>query len=182
MPKDDSLLNLNKLCEVLINVYDLGDETIEGKTMVSGYNNFPDLCTAMNFALEAYATQEAALLGYYNLPNQRQINKLLTIAGKWIGEWQENKSMNNSGELFFYMDGEYLKADLTYEREKNKIVTEPMDIKLFGNYFKIKGFNENDMIHDKNIHVHFELEIFNDNILIGKNMKNQKYVIFKKEI
>ena len=47
-------------------------------------------------------------------------------------------------------------------------------------YFRIKGFNPNNKRHDKNKHCHFELEFFNDSILIGSNLNGHGKVLFKR--
>ena len=73
-----------------------------------------------------------------------------------------------------------MNANLKYRNARNIEKTEPMEIRLFGNYFHLIGFDKKDMRHKKNEHVLFELEFFNDKMLIGQSTEHQGKVIFKR--
>lgn len=175
-PKKDATECLNMLAHIFSDVYGV-NKVLTNQTIKSGYTDFPDICKGMNFAISVFSTPEDAMLGYYNLPSSKQVQKLLTVQGKWKTEWQSHKSGNLNGILDFFIEGEYLNAKLTYTRNKKEII-EPMDIKLFGSYFQIKGFDPKTMKHQINKHVHFEINFFNDVTLIGKNLENNGFVLF----
>lgn len=178
-PKVDAINNLNGICEVLYELYGVNEIPIN-QTIKSGYTDFPDICTGMNFAIDAYATPEDAMRGYLNLPTQKQIKKMISVKGTWEGEWYSKKSVKQKGNLTFFMDGEYLKGELVSYTKNETDAIEPLDIKLFGEYFRIRGFNSDNMKHDKNKHNHFELEFFNNETLIGTNLNGQGKVLFKR--
>jgi hypothetical protein len=177
-PKKDATKCLDMLAHILSDIYGV-KTSLKNKIIKSGYTDFPDICKGMNFAITAFLTPEDAMRGYYNLPSRNEIEKLLSTKGTWDVEWQIGKSENKKGILTFYMDGEYLKADLIYSKGKVK-TTEPMDIKLYGNYFRIKGFDPLDMKHNSQKHIHFELELFSDSYIIGKNLTNSGIVLLKR--
>ena len=168
-PKEDAINNINNIGEVLFGLYGVSEIPIN-QTIKSGYTDFPDIGTGMNFALDAYDSLEGAMRGYLNLPSQKQMEKLISVQGKWEGEWTSQENINIKGSLSSHMDGEYLLGELIpYGADKEK-TKQPLDIKLFGHYFHIKGFNPDNMKHDKSKHNHFELEFFNDHTLIGMNL------------
>jgi len=179
LPKEDARNSLNEIGEVLYLLYGI-DEIPVNQTIKSGYSDFPDICTGMNFALDAYPTPEDAMRGYLNLPTQKQVEKMISVKGKWEGEWHSDQSENQKGTLNFFKDGEYLKGNLFTIRRNAPSLTEPLDIKLFGQYFRIKGFDSNSMKHDKNRHIHFELEFFNNETLVGVNLNGSGKVLFKR--
>lgn len=179
--KKDATECLNMLAHILSEIYAAKEISINQK-IKSGYSNFPDICTGMNFGIVIYLTPEAAQRGYYNLPSKEEIEKLLSLKGTWEGEWQNSEFKNKRGNLIFYIDEEYLKGDMICFKANNSITKEPLDIKLFGDYFRIKGFDLTDMIHRKRKHVHFEFEFLNDNILIGKSLKNNGIAFFRRQI
>jgi hypothetical protein len=178
-PKVDAINNLNGICEVLYELYGINEIPLN-QTIKSGYAGFPDICTGMNFAIDVYATPADAMRGYLNLPTQKQIEKMISIKGAWEGEWYSKKNVKQKGKLTFFLDGEYLKGELVSFTKNKTVVTEPLDIKLFGEYFRIKGFNTKSLRHDKHVHNHFELEFFNNEILIGTNLNKKGKVLFKR--
>lgn len=178
-PKDDATNNLNGIGEVLYELYGVSEISVN-QTIKSGYSDFPDICTGMNFALDVYSTPEDAMRGYLNLPTRKQVEKMISVKGTWEGEWCSKKNIKQEGKLSFFMDGEYLKGELISFKKKSSNAIEPLDIKLFGEYFRIKGFNPNNMNHDKNKHNHFELEFFNNETLIGTNLNGPGKVIFNR--
>jgi len=178
-PKDDAVNNLNWIGEVLYELYGVNEIPIN-QTIKSGYTDFPDICTGMNFALTAFATPEDAMTGYLNLPSQKQMEKMLSVKGNWEGEWTSKDYKKKKGNLYFHIEGEYLLGEFESLKTNEQADTEPLEIKLFGDYFRIKGFNPNNKRHDKNKNCHFELEFFNDSILIGSNLNGHGKVLFKR--
>jgi len=180
-PKEDAVKCLNILTHILSDIYSVKD-TIVGKTIKSGYSDFPDICVGMNFAMEFASSPEEAQRIYLNVPHKKYFDLLFNTVGKWNGEWKNGIGKNVLGVLsFFWESPEHLNANLTYINDDNIETIEPMEIKLFGNYFQIKGFDINDKIHKKGKHIFFELEFFNDNLLIGDNLDFQGKVIFKRD-
>ncbi len=178
-PKEDAINSLNKIGEALFGLYGVSEIPIN-QLIKSGYTDFPDIGTGMNFALDAYNSLENAMRGYLNLPSQKQMEKMISVQGEWKGEWTSQRNINIKGHLSFRMDGEYLLGELTsYDNDEEKI-KQPLDIKLFGHYFHIKGFNPDNMKHDKSKHNYLELEFFNDDMLIGMNLIDKGKVIFKR--
>ena len=178
-PKEDAINNLNWIGEVLYELYGIDDIPIN-RIIKSGYSDFPDICTGMNFALTAFATPEDAMRGYLNLPTKKQVEKMISLSGIWEGEWQNKKNKIQKGRLSFFMDGEYLNGDLITHKKTEEIISQPLDIKLFGDYFRIKGFDKDNLKHNKNVHNHFELEFFNDDTLLGINLIEKGKVLFRR--
>jgi hypothetical protein len=81
---------------------------------------------------------------------------------------------------FFWETSEHLNAKISYKKEDVQEKIEPLEIKLFGNYFHLIGFDEKDMKHKKGKHVFFELEFFNDELLLGQHVDNKGKAIFKR--
>jgi hypothetical protein len=168
------------LAHILSDIY--GVKTFPAnKTIKSGYADFPDICKGMNFAIGFALTLSDAQRVYFNLPNQKQIDLMMQTIGTWNGEWKDEKGENQTGVLTFFSNSrENLNANLKYRNARNIEKTEPMEIRLFGNYFHLIGFDKKDMRHKKNEHVLFELEFFNDKMLIGQSTEHQGKVIFKR--
>lgn len=173
-PKIDALTAINGVGKVLAHLYNI-DGPLTGKTIVSGYADFPDICQGTHFGLDAYLTPEDAMRGYYNLPSQKQINKMLTLQGKWKGEWKHSESNNQSALLTFVVDGEYLKA--VFQLENKQDIYDHVGIKCFGDYFHIiippatgKG---------KPLY-HFEFEFLSDSVLVGQNLSRMTKSVFNR--
>lgn len=180
LPKEDATECLNMLAHILSDLYGV-KRLSEKKSVKSGYSDFQDICKGMNFAIGFALTPDDAQRVYLNLPSQKQINLMMQTIGTWSGEWKNEKGENQTGKLIFYSNSkEHLNANLKYKRIKNQEKTEPMDIRLFGDYFHLIGFDEKDMKHRKNEHVFFELEFFNKKLLLGQNIENHRKVIFKR--
>ncbi|MFA6714698.1 MAG: hypothetical protein WC082_00130 [Victivallales bacterium] len=179
-PQKDATESLNMLAHILSDIY--GVKTFPAnKTIKSGYADFPDICKGMNFAIGFALTLSDAQRVYFNLPNQKQIDLMMQTIGTWNGEWKDEKGENQTGVLTFFSNSrENLNANLKYRNARNIEKTEPMEIRLFGNYFHLIGFDKKDMRHKKNEHVLFELEFFNDKMLIGQSTEHQGKVIFKR--
>lgn len=177
-PKEDAINSLNGIGEVLYELYRV-NESLEQKNIVTGYKDFPDICKGMNFALEAYASPEDAMRGYYNLPSQKQVEKLVSVSGVWFGEWKLQGQNNQKGKLTFYMEGEYLKANLEMQNKNNNEI-EHLDIKLFGEYFHLIGFDFDNKSPRKQEFDRFKLEFLNDETLVGKHLKSKGSALFRR--
>lgn len=179
-PKEDAIECLNMLAHILSDVYKAKSLSV-GTTIISGYSDFPDICKGMNFAIAAAYTPQDAQRVYYNLPSQEEIDLLMKTIGTWNGEWKNEKGENQTGTLsFFATSKEHLNAQLQYSGRGRKKKIEPMEIRLFGNYFHLIGFDEKDMKHRKNEHAFFELEFFNEKLLIGQHIEHQGKAIFQR--
>jgi len=179
-PREDATTCLNMLAHILSDVY-VANESLLNKTIKSGYTDFPDICKGMNFALGFALTPEDAQRVYFNLPSQRQFDSLMKTVGMWSGEWKNEKGEVQNGILTFSSkQKDFLDANLKYKGTKSREKIEPMEIRLFGNYFHLIGFDKRDMKHRKNKHIFFELELFNDKLLIGQNVEYQGKVIFQR--
>ncbi|MCK9320024.1 hypothetical protein [Methanoculleus sp.] len=180
IPKNDAYACLEMLTHILHEVYAIKDTIIGGK-IKSGYMDFPDICDGMSYSLEAADTPEEALRIYYNLPTNNQVKKMCSIVGVWEGEWKDAIGSNHKGILEFYKEAEkYLCANLKYIDENNINNIECLQIKLFGAYFHLIGFDEKTKKHIKNKHVYFEMELFKDNIILGESVENKSRLMFKK--
>lgn len=179
-PKEDATQCLNMLAHILSDIY--GVNKLSNKTIKSGYSDFPDICNGMNFAIDFALTPADAQRVYLNLPSQKQINLMIQTTGTWKGEWKNEKGENQTGILTFISNRkDHLNANLRYkEGIKTEEKTESMEIRLFGNYFHLIGFDEKDMKHRKGEHVFFELEFFNETLLIGQNIEHKGKVIFNR--
>ena len=180
-PKEDAIESLNMLTHILSDIYNLKSDLI-GKTIKSGYSDFPDICLGMNYAIESSLTIEDAGRIYYNIPHRRYFDKLMQAVGTWNGEWKNENGTIIKGVLTFSLKTyEHIIADIKYVRN-NKEITEQMEIKLFDNYIHLIGFDEKDMKHKKGKHIFFELEFFDDNLLVGESPDFKGKVIFKKYV
>ncbi len=173
----DAAQCLNMLCQVLSELYGVQGIKIN-QTVKSGYTDFPDICTGINFSIEVFATPEDALRGYLNLPTPKQIDKLVSIKGEWSGEWECNQIKHKKGTLSFFGDAEFFQGNIKYLNKENQEVMDPLEIMLFGNYFRIRSFDAKTSKHNKNKHIHFELEFFSKTTLIGRNLIEGGNVIF----
>jgi hypothetical protein len=179
-PKEDAVESLNMLTHILSDIYNL-KSGLEGKTIKSGYTDFPDICLGMNYALEASLTLEDAGRIYYNIPPKKYFDKLMQTVGIWNGEWQNEKGDTAKGVLTFSLETqEHIIANIKYSRN-NEEITEQMEIKLFDNYIHLIGFDEKDMLHKKGKHIFFELEFFNESILMGESLDFKGKVIFERK-
>jgi hypothetical protein len=179
-PKEDAIDSLNMLTCILSDIYILKTDLV-GKTIKSGYTDFPDICSGINFALESSLTLENANRIYYNIPHQKYFDKLMKTVGTWDGEWKNAKGEIVKGILFFSLETqEHIIANLKYTRNEKEI-TESMEIKLFDNYIHLIGFDGQDMLHKKGKHIFFELEFFSENLLIGESLDFNGKVIFKRK-
>ena len=161
LPKENAFKCLNMLTYALSDIYEV-KALVNGKRIKTGYADFPDICKGMNFAIEYALTPDDAEGVYHNFPTQEQFELLMQNVGVWSGEWKNEKGESQVGTLTFYSKEEgSLYANLDYNNVKNEETTEPMDIRLFGNYFHLIGFDMKDKKHKKSEHVAFELELFN---------------------
>jgi hypothetical protein len=176
VPKDDAITCLNDIGKVLAYLYTVDDLT--SKSIVTGYNAFPDIAKGTSFWMDAYFSFEAAMRGYINAPSEDQFNKMLQLTGAWHVEWKGNSDLNETCILRFVHEGEYLKA--TIEVDSKRKVYDDIMIRLFGNYFHliIKGM-QGDGSPEITM-LKFELEIFNDTILLGKILGEERKAYFIK--
>lgn len=179
IPKNDAKLCLNILANVLSELYGLKTDIV-GKTIKSGYMDFPDICKGMNFAISYATTPDEVQRIYYNRPSQAQIENLLQVVGTWEGEWKDDEGNSRKGILNFYIENnDHLCAILKYSN-KNRTIKEPMEIRLFGDYFHLIGFDQKDMKHKKNKHIYFEMELLDSNIITGKSVESEGKLLFRK--
>lgn len=177
--KSDALDCLNKLTHILSDIYGVKSSLI-GKTIKSGYSDFPDICKGMNFAPEVAASPDDAKRIYLNIPHEKYLTKIFEAVGNWSGEWKNERGEIKKGILTLVKESaEHINANIKYTNNDIE-KTEPLEIKLFGNYFHMKGFDNDNKIHKKNEHLFFELEWFNDNLLIGENLDYEGKVVFKR--
>ena len=148
-----------------------------GKSIVTGYNAFPDICKGTSFWMDVYLSPEAAMRGYINAPSQGQFEKMLTLTGEWRGEWKNDANENRTGMLRFFRDGEYLKTSL--EVNSNGKVYDNVVIRLFGDYFHLTIY---DLLADGTTEMilSFELEMFNNTTLLGRVLDVEKGAYFTK--
>lgn len=108
--------------------------------------------------------------GYYNLPSLQQIDKIFLLKGEWHGEWK-NAGKSVQCTLTFFAEGEYLKVNLISigGKELNRTLT----FKLYGEYFHLFDYDS-----QREITFHLELEILNDNTLLGENVLNECRTLF----
>ena len=81
----DATQCLNMLAHILSDIYAI--DTLEGKTIRSGYSNFPDICSGINFAMAFATTPDEAQRVYLNLPSQHQFELMKQTVGIWQGKW-----------------------------------------------------------------------------------------------
>ena len=74
---------------------------MEGKTIRSGYSNFPDICSGINFAMAFATTPDEAQRVYLNLPSQHQFELMKQTVGIWQGKWKDRKGNIVTGTLSF---------------------------------------------------------------------------------
>lgn len=168
----DAITAINTIGKVLAYLY-LVDGPLTGKNIVSGYADFPDICQGTHFGLDAYFTPDDATRGYYNLPSQKQINKMLTLVGVWKGEWKASDANNEDCFLTFMTKGEYLNVSIRIA-EGSEII-DNIAIKCFGDYFHIIVLPSS---KGEKIQYHFELEFLNENVLVGQNLVGRAKAIF----
>ncbi len=179
--KEDAFDCVNMLTHILSDIY--GVTKLKKNTMIkSGYSDFPDICKGMNFSISFATSLKDAQRVYYNLPDQEQINTLMEKAGVWNGEWKDKNGKNQMGDLTLsIISREHMDAYLQYHEESEKGNFEPLEIRLFGNYFHLLGFDEKIKKHKTGEHVYFELEFFNDKLLLGHNVEYPGKVIFQRQ-
>ncbi len=166
--KEDAFSVIDSIGFVLHNLYGTGISM--GEEVVSAYSFFPDICSGVTFGIDAFATPEAAHLGYYNLPSPKQMERMINAAGIWEGEWGIN-SNTEKGKLHFLREGEYINCKLEVLNEKSLL---DMEISFFGDYFFINRIDG-----DRKKYF-FELSFLNEETLIGKHKHSDKLMILKK--
>lgn len=118
------------LAHILSDIYGLksGITELTGKTIKSGYTDFPDICQGINFAFVAAINPEDAYRIYCNIPNRICFDKLFKSVGTWIGEWENERKEITRGILTFLLrTPKHIVANIKYERDK-KEVSEELEI------------------------------------------------------
>lgn len=179
-PKEDAKKVILMLTQILSDVFG-SDSGLEGKLIKSGYTEFPDICKGLNFAMEFGLTPEAAHRVFYNLPSEKDYSTLKKIIGSWNGKWRNGLGVIEQGCITFRLEPEdMIYADLEYKSSDGEQKIEPVEIRLFEGYFHLIVFDSQTKFHDKEVHPSFELEIFEDEMLLGKSLQNSGNVIFEK--
>jgi hypothetical protein len=174
IPKEDAFSVINRIGLVLAHLY-IVNGGLSGKHVISGYANFPDICQGTNFGLDVYATPVDAYRGYYNMPSQHQLDKMFTMEGKWVEEPKSYGQTHQVVVLRFFIEGEYLKAALQLEKSPDDI--KDMAIKCFGDYFHIVAVVKK---KGQKPRFKFELELLNENTLIGENLITGGRTVFNR--
>ena len=179
-PKEDAIDCLNILAHIFSDIFGVTELKLN-ELIKSGYSDFPDVCNGMNFGIPLATSPLAAQRVYFNLPSQEQEYELMQKEGIWKGEWKNKNGENEVGVLTLsVISKEHLTAYLQYSNRGDINKIEPLEIRLFGNYFHLIGFDEKDGRHKKGEHVCFELEFFNENFLLGQNIDHPGKVMFQR--
>jgi hypothetical protein len=179
-PKDDAWEVLMMLTQILSDIFSPTTE-LEGKTIKSGYSDFPDICKGLNYAIEIGLTLEDAQRIYYNIPAKKSFEAVKETIGTWNGKWRDISGKLTSGTLTVRLEkADLIVADLSYTNLENAMTTDPIEIRLFEGYIHLIGFDPLTMRHSKENHISFELDFFEKNRLIGKSLSHSGRVIFER--
>ena len=173
--KENAINCLNKIGYVLAHLY-LVNGALLGKEIVSGYTEFPDICSGVHYSLDAYATPEDAMRGYYNLPSPHQYKKMLSLKGDWECVWKNKESKTQTALLSFTVDGEYLHAKF----HSSKLDCKNILIKLFGDYFHLICFDSKKVNSKKKPIAHFEFEFLDDRTVLGSDLLTGQKALLKR--
>jgi len=167
--KEDAFSIIDRIGFVLYGLYGTGIS--EGDTVTSPYSFWADICSGVSFSMDFFSTPEASQLGYYNLPSQKQFDRMEEACGIWEGEWGINGD-TEKGKLHFFKEGEYVNCNLEVDNERESPIK--MGLSLFGDYFfinRIKGDRKK---------YYFELSFLNEKTLLGNHKHLNIRVIFRK--
>lgn len=167
--KTDAFNIIDGIGFVLFNLY--GSKLKMNTTVISAYSRFKDVCTGVTFSMDAFASPEAAQNGYYNLPSQTQMKRMLKIVGKWYGKWGLNDD-TTKGTLEFRKEGEYVNCYLKVDSDTQEI---PMGISFYGDYFFINQIKGD---RTKNF---FQLSFLGTDKLVGQHKTKFLYAIFERQ-
>lgn len=167
--KTDAFNIIDGIGFVLFNLY--GSILKTNTTVVSAYSRFQDVCTGVTFGMDVFSSPEAAQNGYYNLPSQSQMDRMLKIVGIWNGEWGLNEN-TTKGTLEFRKEGEYVNCYLKLNGDSEET---QMGISFYGDYFFI-----NQIKGDRTKHF-FQLSFLDLNKLVGQHKTDFLYAIFERQ-
>jgi len=173
-PKKDARKVILDIGKVLFDIYGITSiDELKGYLIETAYKDYPDICSGINFMLEAFVTPEDSIKGYHNIPSEQFINKLKNIVGKWAGKWSCHGKIIEDARIKFELKNGHLKSTIenTFKYNNQLInLSEDLNIKFFQGYFQMQGFKHRlrPKISDlKYSHDFFELEFLGDDILVG---------------
>lgn len=120
--------------------------------------------------MDVFSSPEAAQNGYYNLPSQSQMDRMLKIVGIWNGEWGLNEN-TTKGTLEFRKEGEYVNCYLKLNGDSEET---QMGISFYGDYFSSIKSKETEL----NI---FSTIVLDLNKLVGQHKTDFLYAIFERQ-
>lgn len=173
--KNDAFDMVDGIGFVLFTLYSV--EVKESSELISAYSFFPDICSGVTYWIESSLNPLDVMRHYHNLPSQKQMNQLSNACGTWEGEWKNKNQKNSKGHLILYVSNECGHDDVCiHGKFKLNDVEEisNLGIQLFGEYFRITGFKNEEKI------IEFDLSFLNENTLLGKNSLNQENALFQK--
>lgn len=163
---------------VLFELYGVNDfSTLVGETLTSAYSDFPDICSGITYYMEFAKNPFEAGRVYHNLPSQEQVNQFINACGTWNGEWKSKNQKNSKGSLVLYVDNECPHEGICVHgvlKLKDGIEIPNLNFQLFGEYFRISGFKDEEKI------IEFELSFLNEYTIVGKNLLTQGTALFNK--
>ena len=188
-PKKDAHKIILDIGKVLYDIYGIDSlEELGGYEMETAYKDYPDICSGINFMIEAFFSPEDAMRGYHNVPSERFLEKVKNTVGNWRGQWSCQERSVKDANLRIELKNDYLMATIehtsNYDTQIIK-VKEELDIKIFQGYFHMQGYKSklepvvDDLKYSNNF---FALEYLGDDILIGShecNAGNGKAVFFR---
>jgi len=173
-PKKDARQVIMNIGEVLFDTYGIGSiEDLTKREVETAYQNYPDICSGINFAIEVFASPEDAMRGYYNVPSESFLLRLKNTVGKWNGKWTCHGTIIEDAELSIALENDHLKASIKYSSTCNETrvnVMEECGIKFFHGYFHMQGYKttlEPPVDEAEYANDFFELEFLGDDILVG---------------
>lgn len=176
MPKKDTRKIILDIGKVLYDIYGINSfEELGGYEMETAYKDYPDICSGINFMIEAFFSPEDAMRGYHNVPSERFLEKLKNTVGNWKGKWTCQERIVEDAKLHIDLKNDYLMATIEHTSNYDKQiinVKEELGIEFFQGYFHMQGYNSKlEPLVDnlKYQHNFFELEFLGDDILIGSH-------------
>ncbi|QXU42847.1 hypothetical protein [Pedobacter sp. D749] len=179
--KEDAFKVLMMLTQILSGIF--GPTTgLEGKVIKSGYSDFPDICKGMNFAIEVGLTVEDAQRIYYNIPAQRHFESAKNMIGTWNGRWRTVNGQSARGTLTCQMEpGDMITASIVFINSDGFENKMPLEIRLFDGYIHLIEFDPSTMQHSSTIHLSFELDFFEKDLLLGNSLSHSGKAIFERQ-
>lgn len=173
--KNDAFNMVDGIGFVLFSLYKA--EVTEGSELISAYSFFPDICSGVTYWMESSLDSSEVMRHYLNLPSQEQMNQLSNACGTWEGEWKNKRQRNSKGNLILYVSNDCGHDDVCihgkFKLNDGEEISN-LGIQLFGEYFRITGFKNEEKI------IEFDLSFLNENTILGKNLLNQGNALFQK--